>query len=252
MAGYNVSTPESRQRRKVASVLLVGAAFLILAVFGLVSAAFGGSDGGTIEGKVTFAGTPSPPEIVEVGQDREVCGSERLTRSLQVRNGGVKNAVVRLVDIEATDGEFSIGEPVLDQNGCEFVPRVLVIAPGELTVLNSDGILHNVHLYPEKSRPKNLAMPRYLRKKTLSFQVPEQIEIKCDAHGWMRAYVVVAEHPYYAVTDEEGRFRLTDVPAGTYTLEVWQEALGTQTGTVTVREGGTVRMDLSYKAEDSS
>jgi hypothetical protein len=112
---------------------------------------------------------------------------------------------------------------------------VFVPANTTFNINNRDGILHNIHTYSSKNKPVNLAQPKF--KKTISqqFEQPEFIKVSCDAHTWMNGWVVVQEHPYYAVTDENGNFKLTDVPPGDYELKVWHETLGEKSQKVSVK-----------------
>src|SRR5690606_944462 len=125
---------------------------------------------------------------------------------------------------------FPEGASVLDQAGCEYLPYVVIVPKGsDLDILNSDGILHNVHTYSEKNKPVNRAQPKFKKKITEKFTEPEMIKVTCDVHGWMKGWLAVVEHPYFAITDSSGAFELTDVPAGEYEVKVWQEKLGEST-----------------------
>ncbi len=202
----------------------------------------GAQDVGTIIGRVIFEGKPPEPEVLEVAQDREVCGREIVKMDLVVNEGGIQNAVVRITSLPPATESFSMGKALVDQAGCRFLPHVLLMAPGRLTILNSDGIMHNVHTYPEKNMAKNVAMPKFKKRLRMNLEKPEIIPIRCDAHGWMRGYVVVAEHRYYAVTDETGEFRIEDIREGEHTIEVWHERLGTMSQPVNVKSGETTEV----------
>jgi plastocyanin len=138
----------------------------------------------------------------------------------------------------------------LEQRRCTFVPRVLIIPPGAtVEVLNSDGILHNFHTLSRLNPSRNLAQPKFARPLRVTFEHPEIVQVKCDLHGegFMRAWIVVAGHPYYALTDDDGRFRLSDVPPGPHTLEVWHEGLGTKRVPVTVGATGEVTLAVTLE-----
>jgi len=100
---------------------------------------------------------------------------------------------------------------------------------------------------PTKNDSVNTVMTKLKRKISISLKSPETIPVKCNQHGFMSAFIVVAQHPYYAVTDEAGTFQFRDVPPGTYTLEVWHEKLGKQQQKVTVEAGKTAAVELTYK-----
>ena len=206
--------------------------------------------GGTISGTITFSGTAPEPETVAVDKDPEVCGeSKEIAKVVTDASGGLANAVVHITDIATGKPLDTLGtEFVVDQNGCEYIPPVVVVPVGSaVTVLNSDGILHNIHTTPFDNPPLNKAQPA-TQPELMSdpFTVPEFIPVGCDVHKWMNATIVVTEHPYAIVTGADGSFSLTDVPAGTYAVEVWHQELGTQTMTVTVESGGTATADAEF------
>lgn len=138
--------------------------------------------------------------------------------------------------------------PVIDQNGCRFIPHVAVVPERRpVRILNSDGILHNVHTYAKFNAPLNKAMQATVKKMDVTFKRRERILMRCDIHKWMRGWIIVAEHPYYAVTGEEGTFRLKNVPPGTYTVEVWHETLGKLKQKITVKADKESRLEFVFK-----
>jgi len=207
-------------------------------------------DGGTISGTVKFKGTAPAPKKLDVSKDKEVCGKTPKTDpSLIVSNGNLANAVVTITDIQKGK-KIATQKVKLDQKGCEYQPHVLAFPAGTtVEILNPDGILHNVHSYSKVNSPFNQAMPKF--KKTLDVKIdkPEVIELKCDVHGWMHGWLVSAPTPYVAVTDNSGAFKLTDVPAGSYTVEVWHEKLGKSTQKVSVKakEDAKVNFEMAGK-----
>ena len=121
---------------------------------------------------------------------------------------------------------FQESTPVLDQKNCTYDPHVLLIpVRSKLKIRNSDEVLHNAHGFLRNTDVFNLAMPRKDQVIEKRMRRAGIVSVKCDAgHTWMSSYVFVMKHPYYAVTDEEGRFSLENVPAGKkYTLRVWHE-----------------------------
>ncbi len=194
------------------------------------------SDGGSISGTVKFKGNAPAPKKLDVSKDKEVCGkTPKVDQSLIVNNGNLANAVVMITDIKKGK-KSEVKKVTLDQNGCEYKPHVLAFQAGStVEILNPDGILHNVHSYSKVNSPFNIAQPKF--KKTLDQKIdkPEAIQVKCDVHGWMEGWLVAAPNPYFAVTDNSGNFKLTDVPAGTYNVEVWHEKLGKSSQKVTVK-----------------
>lgn len=119
-----------------------------------------------------------------------------------------------------------------------------------MKILNNDGVFHNVHTFSTKNKPLNLPQPESRKKLAIAFSTAERIGVRCDVHGWMSAWIIAVDHPYYAVTDAEGRFTIIGVPPGTYTLNCWQELLGEQTAQVTVVEGAQVELDFTYRPRE--
>ncbi len=200
---------------------------------------------GTITGVVKFAGTPPPPVKFPVSTDITRCGTERWSKALIIGlNRGVQYAVVSLAGISSTP-ERPAKNAALDQVDCEFTPRVLITPVGSsLTILNTDDFLHTFHTRSTRNPPINKAQPRLRKVLKEEFDQPEIIEVICDLHPWMKAWIVVAEHPYYAVTDDSGSFALADVPAGSYQLKVWHETLGEGTKDVIVNSGAETNVTL--------
>jgi plastocyanin len=139
---------------------------------------------------------------------------------------------------------------VLDQKGCQYVPHVQGLMVGQAyRILNSDGILHNVHALPKINRGFNRPMPATVKEANATFDKPEAVfQIKCDVHPWMSAYVGVFTHPFFSVTGTNGKFTLGNLEPGTYELTAWHERLGTQTATVTVGANETKTQDFTFKA----
>jgi plastocyanin len=212
------------------SVLIIAAGACLVFVDGAGAAA--------IKGKVQYVGPAVEPKKLPVTIDQFVCGKDKDDEDLVLSaQRGVRNAVVSLAaPPPGAKWEFSTAPVFLDQRQCVFVPRVtLVPAGGTVEFLNSDRLLHNIHSAGRANTVFNRTQPR-ARTIPITFAKPEIVRINCDLHGWMRAWVVVMDHPFYAVTGAEGEFALTNVPPGRYTLSVWHETLGTVTKDVTVGE----------------
>ena len=231
-------------QRRVPRIL--GGILGVLAALG----ALGRADAGDLSGTVRLVGTPPPPAVIRLATDQGVCGPEptRPSDALVVSpSGGVKSAVV-FIGHERRQGWRSPTTAQIDQRRCTFVPRVTIVPPGStVEVLNSDGILHNFHTFGV-AHQVNLAQPAFVKRLRVTFDAPEIVPVKCDLHGegFMRAWVVVARHPYYALTDDEGRFRLPDLPVGPHVLEVWHEVLGTKRIPITVGGSGTVQVTVTF------
>ena len=218
-------------RRAVAMTVIVGAVAWAVLMTGPAWA-------GTIKGHVRFTGPVTEPSPLPVTVDQYLCGKEKDAEDLVLSpQRGIKNAVVWLTSAPpGAKRETASGPVFLDQKQCVFTPRVVVVpVGGTVEFLNSDRLLHNIHSRSKGNPSFNRTQPKG-RTIPITFTKPEIVRIDCDLHGWMRAWVVVAEHPFYAVTGVNGEFVLGSVPTGTYSLSIWQESLGTVTKDVTVGE----------------
>jgi len=204
----------------------------------------------TLSGTVAFHGVvPAPvrsnknsfPECARFARDS--AGDFSLKLSPQ---GGVSSAFVWIKQ-GLPPGSYPIPEtPVtLDQKGCEFVPRVIGIRAGQpLELVNSDPMLHNVHAVSGF----NVPLPVAGFKTTRKFTQPRVMQqIGCDVHGWMKAYAGVVEHPFFAVTGEDGAYSIPNLPAGTYDAEVWHERLGRSHQSVTLGDAESKKLDFDIK-----
>jgi plastocyanin len=137
---------------------------------------------------------------------------------------------------------------VIDQNGCQYKPHVMGIMVGQpYKILNSDGILHNIHTLPTINPSFNKGMPATVKEATTTFPKPEAMfHIKCDVHPWMSAYLGVFTNPFYSVTSTDGKFTISGLDPGTYELTAWHERLGTQTASVTVAASGSKTQDFKF------
>lgn len=213
------------------------------------------SDGGKINGVVKFEGEVPEMKKLEITKDEKICGAEeKFDESVVVGEGNVlKNTIVYLMDI-STGKDFSAEEkkPEIDQKGCQFNPHVQIIPVGErLVMLNNDRVTHNVHikLANDDINKQQTRMIKKLRIKKIE-KAEGPVEVKCDIHGWMKAFVAYVPHPYFAVTNEKGEFSLEGIPAGTYKLGYWHEACGNNNKepvSVTIAAGGEVKQDFTLK-----
>ena len=205
-----------------------------------------------IEGKVQFIGTVAAPKMLPVTSDKYVCGEHKNAQDLVVSaSGGIRNAVVSLQTPPPGVRMYGFGPPPqIDQHECVFIPRLVVVpVGGTVEFLNSDRLLHNIRSKNiKRNRAFNRTQPRG-RTIAITFTEPEIVRVGCDLHPWMRSWVVVAEHPFYTVTGADGEFTLPNVPPGQYTLQVWQETLGTVTTDITVGDGGVAGVTVEMGSQ---
>jgi plastocyanin len=196
---------------------------------------------GAVAGVVRFDGAvPAPRLIAEADAAKCHPGAAPVyDESLVVdADGGLRNVVVYVQDGPNVPTPGST-PPVLDQAGCRYVPHVLAVRAGQpVTVRSSDPIQHNVHAAkPANNRAFSLPFVAAGEKRAVTFARAEAsppVEVRCDVHQWMRAYVAVFDHPFFAVTGDAGRFELRGLPAGTYTLVAWHERYGEKRIQVTI------------------
>ena len=203
---------------------------------------------GTLKGNVNYKGKIPKKKTLKMDAD-PICGSSHQGKVYNESfiiddNNNLANVMVWLKDVKYK-GELPKTNAVLDQVGCLYTPHVQGIMRGqELLIKNSDATLHNIHSMAKTNTQFNFAMPKVVKEKTVSFdKVEDPFYIKCDVHPWMKAWVAVFDHPYFAVTDKDGNFKIDGIPAGTYEVIAWQEKFKMKkhlTATVTIGEGETV------------
>lgn len=194
-----------------------------------------------LKGVVQFSGKAPKRRPVDMGAD-ETCsqmhGKRPLDETVIVNpNGTLRNVFVWVKKgLEGWKFPVPAEVKVLDQRGCTYSPHVFGIMAGQdLKILNSDDTLHNIHAQPKLNSELNFGQPKKGMEEIRKFSNPEiMIKFKCDVHGWMGAYAGVTAHPYYAVTGEDGSFRLPMLPPGDYTIGAWHEKYETKPLTVKV------------------
>lgn len=243
-----ISTNESIMKNKTS---LLTTAF-VAASLQLASAA-------DVTGTITLKGTPPPEKDLPLNA---ACGelhkTTAKTRFYVVNDKGqLADAVVVLKGVPGAKSSGASAAPViLDQKGCEYTPYVLAVQTGQkIEVRNSDPFMHNVHTLPAvagNTEANKAQMPK-ASDISFSFNNPEEfLKFKCDVHPWMFAYVSVFDHPYFAVTSEDGSFKIANVPPGKYTLEIYHRKAAPIGSPVTQQvevtdKGATANVELAVK-----
>lgn len=209
-----------------------------------------------VSGVITFKGTAAAegeigPKMTEISPD---CVAMYDPAKLPTTHFYVVGAKGELADVvvvlKGVAGQFTgtnATPVVLDQKKCIYFPQILAVQTGQkLVVKNSDPCVHNVHTMPKENEMKNLPQMPGGADLEFSFEKPEPfLKFQCDVHPWMFAWVTVVDHPYFAVSNADGKFTIKNVPAGKYTLEATHRKLGVQTAEIEVKVDGATK-DFSF------
>ena len=206
-----------------------------------------------VKGLVKFAGQRPTPTHINMNADPTCAkvhpGGVTAEEVMVNADGGLENVVV-FVSEGLGDRTFDApAQPAtMEQKGCIYGPHVVALrANQELDILNKDATTHNLHPVPTNNREWNKAQPPGTSVDAKFAREEIAIPLKCNVHPWMRSYIAVLKHPFFAVTDKEGNFELKNLPPGTYTIEAWHEKLGTSTQKITVSSGDTKELEFVFK-----
>lgn len=254
----------SREHRPTQALYLSLSLLLLAACGGGDEAASGGvaeedayvvppAEAAMITGTVQFEGTAPPPEPINMA-DEPTCaekhGSEGPHRETVAvnDNGTLRNVFVHVAE-GLGDRRFATAddEKLMDQDGCVYQPHVMGVQTGQtITFRNSDGLLHNINAQADQNRSFNISQPQNMESEREFSQPEVMVPVRCDVHGWMEAYIGVVDHPYFAVTGDDGTFTIENLPPGDYTIEAWHERYGTQTMQVSVAAQETGETSFTF------
>ena len=211
---------------------------------------------GEVAGTVRLADAAPKVVPIPVAKDNGTCGREAPNETvLAGERGALRNVVVFVKDAHF-EGKLSPSAGAsLDQRQCRYIPHVQALTVGTpLSLMNNDGILHNVHANDTGMTVFNVAMPIKGQKLPIPMRKPGLMKLQCDAgHTWMNGWIYVFDHPYFAVTDEHGTFSIKDLPPGEHTLELWHEPADGKgagvrtTAKVKVQSGAVAHLELTLK-----
>ena len=216
--------------------------------------AFDPATAGSVMGTITLEGTAPAAETIRMNSD-PACAELATETETETEyyvvggSGGLGNVFVYVKEgLEGRNFPAATDPVMIDQQGCRYRPHVFGIRVGQaLTIRNSDATLHNIHATPAANAEFNMGQPIQGMEFERTFESAEvMVPFKCDVHSWMNAYVGVMDHPYFAVTGDDGGFDISELPPGDYVVEAWHEELGTQTQNVTVGEGGTAEVSFTF------
>jgi plastocyanin len=207
----------------------------------------------TVSGVVKLEGAPPKPQKIDMGQD-PACGNQpNFDESFVVNNGDLANVFVYVKSVAPGAGGGIVTAattPPIEQKDCRYHPHVMGVLVGQrVTIVNHDETTHNIHPVPAQNRQWNESqMPKDppLEK---TFNQPEiMIPVKCNQHPWMKMYLNVVGNPWFAVTDENGKFEIKDLPPGDYTLAAVHEKLGEQEMKISVGPRESRSANFTFKA----
>ncbi len=209
-------------------------------------------DAATLTGLVKFEGAVPAMPTLAMGADpycqSQHQGAVKDDEVLVGPGGELANVIVWVKN--APPAPPATTPAVLDQQGCQYHPHVLALQAGQpLQIKNSDNTLHNVHAQPEVNAQFNEGQPLQGMVATKKFDKVElkPFRVKCDVHGWMKAYMVVLPHPWHGVSQMNGTFTIANLPPGNYTLVAWHEKYGQQEQQVTVGPKEQKQVNFTFK-----
>jgi hypothetical protein len=221
-------------------------------------------DEGTLTGSIAYTGDAPQAKPISMDQDA-VCAQTNpnaASEDIVVKDGKVQNVFVYVKDGKTADGKdiktLAFDPPaqpaVLDQHGCHYVPHVLGIQTRQkLSVVNSDQTTHNINLQAKSNPSFNQSQTQGAAPIEKNFTRSEVlIPVKCNQHPWMKSYVGVMGHPFYAVSGPDGKFEIKNLPPGTYTVVAWHEKMKEQTQSVTIAAKESKTQDFTFSGATAS
>jgi len=220
-------------------------------------ATFAADGYGSVTGQFVFEGdVPKVPFLVSKGdasaKDSAVCAAGNILNEdlvVDEKTKGIANVFVYLrkaEDIHPDLAKSKKKEVIFDQKGCQFFPHAMIVRTDQVVkVVSDDSVAHNTHSFPLRNQAINFILRP---KDRVGIKIPSKrpeilpIQVKCDIHPWMKAYWLILDHPYMAVTGKTGKFTIEKLPAGEHSFRVWQEKVGyvERSLKVTIKAGETV------------
>src|ERR1700723_4034286 len=207
----------------------------------------------SVSGVVKFEGTVPKPSPIDMSSDPNCKSNSSGATTEDIvagANGSLENSVVFVADGLGDRTFQPPAQPaVLEQKCCLYRPPVVALQSNQkLNVVNSDSTTHNIHPMPANNRESNMIQPPGVPLDLTFAREEIAIPVKCNVHPWMRGYIAVFKHPFFAVTGKDGKFELKGLPPGTYTIEAWQEKLGVVDQQVTIGPKDSKTVSFPFKA----
>jgi plastocyanin len=207
---------------------------------------------GVITGVVNLTGKAPEMKVPTKRKDMDVCKAKEVKyNAVVVTDGKLQDVFVRIA-VGAVKGKFEAPKTAahIDQVDCMYTPRIQgVVAGSEIEIKNGDATLHNVHTYKGAETLFNQAQPAKSDPVKKSWE-DGMIKFTCDVHPWMRGFVVVTDHPFFAVSGADGKYKIEKIPAGEYPVEAWHSQFGLKKGTAKVEDGKPAEVNFTFDAGD--
>lgn len=210
--------------------------------------------GATLTGIVKFTGLVPKAIPIDMSAD-PACKGQNVSEPIAAKNGNLANVFIYVKDGLGESGwAYPVPQVEIVQQGCKYVPHVVGIMTGQtVRIINADDTMHNIHPIPQHNHEWNAAQMSHGEPLLKKFDNPElMIPVKCNQHPWMKMYINVASNPFFAVTGDDGRFTLTGLPPGTYTIAAIHESLGEQTDQITVNAKETKPITFTFAVQNTA
>jgi len=225
-----------------------------LAVLAASTATIGKPSSGSVNGKVTYEGTPAKP--ISIDMSREPSCAKQHSAPLMTEtvvlgpDNSLANVVVYISAGSPDDTPPPAQATVVTQKGCQYLPHVVpIVINQELKVVNDDPTSHNIHPLAKVNREWNKSQPPGTPPIVEKFEKPEFIPVKCNVHPWMHTTFAVLKNSHYSISDSDGRFTLAGLPPGKYTITAWHESYGDQSQEVTITGTEVQTINFVFKAK---